>query len=67
MEELGLSYEVHAIDVRNTQDHKSESFLKINPNGRVPALGNSLPRPTDSFHLTAADPDVLQSITRRVM
>lgn len=41
LEELGLPYTVKKIDIsKNTQ--KEEWFLKINPNGRIPAL-------TDSF------------------
>lgn len=41
LEELGLSYEVHKIDIsQNTQ--KEPWFLEINPNGRIPAL-------TDTF------------------
>lgn len=41
LEELGLPYEVHAIDIsKNTQ--KEPWFLEINPNGRIPAL-------TDTF------------------
>lgn len=40
LEELGLSYEVHAIDLsKNTQ--KEAWFLKINPNGRIPAIVDS--------------------------
>ena len=37
LEELGIPYEVKAIDIsKNTQ--KEEWFLKINPNGRIPAI-----------------------------
>ncbi|KUI60081.1 Disulfide-bond oxidoreductase YfcG [Cytospora mali] len=37
LEELGLSYETTAIDIsKNVQ--KEDWFLKINPNGRIPAL-----------------------------
>jgi len=37
LEELGIPYEVVAIDIsKNTQ--KEEWFLKINPNGRIPAI-----------------------------
>ncbi|MCJ1429071.1 hypothetical protein MMC29_006984 [Sticta canariensis] len=40
LEELGLSYETHAINImENTQ--KEDWFLKINPNGRIPALGDN--------------------------
>ena len=41
MEELGLDYKAVAMDVRSGTEHKSEWFLKINPNGRVPALGKA--------------------------
>ncbi|NJN99325.1 MAG: glutathione S-transferase family protein [Anaerolineales bacterium] len=37
LEELGLPYETVPLDMRN-KEHKSEAFLKINPNGKVPAL-----------------------------
>ncbi|KAH6669164.1 glutathione S-transferase GstA [Plectosphaerella plurivora] len=41
LEELGLPYELHAIDIsKNTQ--KEPWFLEINPNGRIPAI-------TDTF------------------
>ncbi|KAL6713324.1 Glutathione S-transferase 2 [Lecanora helva] len=41
LEELGLPYKAHAIDItKNTQ--KEPWFLEINPNGRIPAL-------TDTF------------------
>jgi glutathione S-transferase len=41
LEELGLPYTVHKIDIsKNTQ--KEPWFLEINPNGRIPAL-------TDTF------------------
>lgn len=38
LEECGLSYEVKPLDMANTKEHKSPQFLKINPNGKVPAL-----------------------------
>ena len=37
LEEAGVPYENKQIDMR-TKEHKSESFLAINPNGKVPAL-----------------------------
>ncbi|KAF2092207.1 glutathione S-transferase [Saccharata proteae CBS 121410] len=40
LEELGLPYKVHKIDIsKNTQ--KEPWFLAINPNGRIPALTDS--------------------------
>ncbi|UXR64097.1 glutathione S-transferase family protein [Bdellovibrio bacteriovorus] len=37
MEELGLPYEQVPLNMREKQ-HKSEEYLKINPNGKVPAI-----------------------------
>ncbi len=37
LEELGLPYEVHALSL-DKQDQKSEAYLKICPNGRIPAI-----------------------------
>jgi len=37
LEELGLKYDVKAIDIR-TNEQKADWFLEINPNGRIPAL-----------------------------
>lgn len=37
LEELGLPYENVPLDMR-TKEHKSEAFLKLNPNGKVPVL-----------------------------
>jgi GST-like protein len=45
LEELGLPYEVHAIELsKGTQ--KEPWFLKINPNGRIPAI---VDRDEDNF------------------
>ncbi|MCJ1356788.1 MAG: hypothetical protein MMC33_006784 [Icmadophila ericetorum] len=41
LEELGLNYKVHKVDI-SKGDQKKDSFLEINPNGRIPAL-------TDTF------------------
>ena len=41
LEELGLPYTTHKINF-SSSDQKSEEFLKINPNGRIPAI-------TDTF------------------
>ena len=37
LEELGMPYKVHAIDLASG-DQKKPEFLKINPNGRIPAM-----------------------------
>jgi GST-like protein len=37
LEELGLDYTVHALDL-GRGEQKSPEFLKINPNGRIPAI-----------------------------
>jgi GST-like protein len=37
LEELGLPYEVHAVDL-STGEQRSASYLAINPNGRIPAI-----------------------------
>ena len=37
LEELGLSYEPIFIDLKKGE-HKSEEYLKINPNGKIPTL-----------------------------
>jgi len=37
LEEMGLPYEVHAVDLKSGAQ-KSPDFLRINPNGRIPAI-----------------------------
>ena len=37
LEEVGLDYTVHAIDL-GAAEQKQDWFLKINPNGRIPAI-----------------------------
>lgn len=37
LEELGIPYEVHAIDL-GANDQKTPEYLRINPNGRIPAI-----------------------------
>ncbi len=37
LEEIGATYQMKEIDMRKNE-HKSEEFLKINPNGKIPAL-----------------------------
>jgi len=37
LEELGLPYEVHAIDITNDEQFAPE-FLKVSPNNRIPAI-----------------------------
>ena len=45
LEELELPYEVHAIDL-GKGDQKKPDFLKLNPNGRIPAI---VDRDADDF------------------
>jgi glutathione S-transferase len=42
LEELGLSYTVHKIDLAK-DEQKQDWYLKINPNGRIPALVDDTP------------------------
>lgn len=42
LEELGLKYEFKTLDL-SANEQKSDWFLAINPNGRVPALTDVLP------------------------
>jgi GSH-dependent disulfide-bond oxidoreductase len=37
LEELGLSYEAHLVDILKNETH-SEDFLALNPNGKIPAI-----------------------------
>lgn len=37
LEELGLPYQLHALDL-GAQEQKQPAFLQINPNGRIPAI-----------------------------
>ncbi len=41
VEELQTPYKVHAISL-SKNEQKEEWFLKINPNGRIPAIGELL-------------------------
>src|SRR5260370_42551943 len=45
LEELGLDYTVHPLSF-STQEQKAEWYLKINPNGRIPAI---VDRANDGF------------------
>ncbi|MDE2183094.1 MAG: glutathione S-transferase N-terminal domain-containing protein [Alphaproteobacteria bacterium] len=38
LEELALPYELHHLDLGKKQEQKQDWFLKINPNGRIPAI-----------------------------
>jgi hypothetical protein len=38
LEELGVDYEVKAVDI-STNAQKEDWFTKVNPNGRIPAIG----------------------------
>lgn len=37
LEEIGVAYQIKDVDMKS-KEHKSEEFLKINPNGKIPAL-----------------------------
>jgi GST-like protein len=37
LEEVGLSYNVHVVDIRKGDQHKPE-YLAVNPNGKIPAI-----------------------------
>ncbi|HIK12996.1 MAG TPA: glutathione S-transferase N-terminal domain-containing protein [Oscillatoriaceae cyanobacterium M33_DOE_052] len=41
LEELGIPYNVHKIDIRKGEQRTPE-FLAINPNGKIPAIRDSL-------------------------
>ena len=45
LEEMGLEYETHAIDLAKVEQ-KSAAYLAINPNGRIPAI---VDRDADDF------------------
>lgn len=45
LEEMGIPYEVHAIDL-GSEEQKKPEFLAINPNGRIPAI---VDRENDNF------------------
>ena len=45
LEELGLAYNVHSINLAN-QTQKEEWFLALNPNGRIPVI---VDRENDDF------------------
>lgn len=40
MEEVGASYEHIPVDMMN-KEHKSEAFLKLNPNGKIPVIDDN--------------------------
>ncbi|KAK5019935.1 Glutathione S-transferase 2 [Cryomyces antarcticus] len=44
LEELGLKYNVHKIDI-SKNEQKEERYLKINPNGRIPAIVDNTVNP----------------------
>lgn len=45
LEELGIPYELHAVDLSKGEQHQPE-FLKLNPNGRIPVI---VDRDEDNF------------------
>ncbi|KAL8908722.1 MAG: hypothetical protein Q9171_005335 [Xanthocarpia ochracea] len=49
LEELGLRYTTHVIDIVNNEQ-KEDWFLRINPNGRIPAIVDRTPNADDESH-----------------
>ncbi len=41
LEECGLAYEVHAVDI-NTGEQFAPAFLRISPNNRMPAIVDAI-------------------------
>ena len=37
LEEMGLAYEAHTVDIRKEEQHDPE-YLKLNPNGKIPTI-----------------------------
>lgn len=37
LEEMGLAYEAHMVDIRSGEQHDPE-YLKLNPNGKIPTI-----------------------------
>lgn len=37
LEEIGFKYDIHTVDILKG-DQFSEEFIKINPNGKIPAI-----------------------------
>jgi len=57
VEELQIPYKLHALSL-SKNEQKQDWYLKINPNGRIPAIGEqAMPVVTLCFH---AYPDALQ-------
>ncbi len=52
LEELGVPYELHAISL-SKNEQKEDWFLKINPNGRIPAMTDGDVRVFESGALVA--------------
>lgn len=53
LEELGLEYKVHPIDM-SANEQKEDWFLEINPNGRIPAITDKWTDGSDIRVLRAA-------------
>ena len=37
LEELGMSYQVHPVDIMKTQ-HRAPTYVKLNPNSKIPTI-----------------------------
>lgn len=38
LEEIGLPYEPHYVDIGTANEHRTPEFLSLNPNGKIPAI-----------------------------
>jgi glutathione S-transferase len=38
LEEVGVAYEQKPLDLMEKKEHKTDAFLKLNPNGKIPVL-----------------------------
>ena len=62
MEELGVDYEVKAIDI-STNVQKEDWFTAINPNGRIPAIGTHISSSKSYSHNVARSANSLPLVT----
>ena len=65
MEELGLKYEVKAVNIM-TNENKQDWYLEINPNGRIPALKDGDLRVFESAAIVSLT-DFVEGVEMRMM